>query len=168
MRQSFYAAVSLLLFSCHSGHEVKDLRVANEQLKAALAKAYKPGFGEFMSGIQQHHAKLWFAGKEENWELADFEIKEIQEALESLHQYQPERKETEGLSILNPVLDTLSALVLRKDQRHFEFSFSDLTSTCNQCHQKYGFGFNRVIIPVTMPVVNQDFRPLEETVHGDQ
>ena len=35
-----------------------------------------PGFEEFMSNIQAHHAKLWFAGQNHNWKLADFEIHE--------------------------------------------------------------------------------------------
>ena len=46
------------------------------QLKDMKEK-YRPGLGEIMSGIQTHHAKLWFAGINENWKLADYEVKEL-------------------------------------------------------------------------------------------
>ena len=36
--------------------------------------SYAPGLGEFMTATQLRHAKLWFAGKENNWDLAAYEI----------------------------------------------------------------------------------------------
>jgi len=41
----------------------------------------KPGLGEIMGVIQQHHAKLYYAGTKANWPLADYELSEIQESL---------------------------------------------------------------------------------------
>src|SRR4051812_46176182 len=43
---------------------------------------YAPGLGEVMSRVQQHHAKLYFAGKAENWDLASYELDEIKEGLD--------------------------------------------------------------------------------------
>src|SRR6202790_4123196 len=43
---------------------------------------YAPGLGDFMTATQLRHAKLWFAGKENNWDLAAYEIDEIMEGLE--------------------------------------------------------------------------------------
>ena len=43
---------------------------------------YEPGLGEFMTATQLRHAKLWFAGKQNNWDLAAYEIDEIKEGLE--------------------------------------------------------------------------------------
>jgi hypothetical protein len=43
---------------------------------------YQPGLGEFMTATQLRHAKLWFAGKQNNWDLAAYEIDEIKEGLE--------------------------------------------------------------------------------------
>jgi hypothetical protein len=43
---------------------------------------YRPGLGEFMAATQLRHAKLWFAGKMNNWDLAAYEIDEIKEGLE--------------------------------------------------------------------------------------
>ena len=43
---------------------------------------YNPGLGEFMTATQLRHAKLWFAGKDNNWDLAAYEIDEIKEGFE--------------------------------------------------------------------------------------
>src|SRR5579862_4722083 len=45
-------------------------------------QTYQPGLGEFMTATQLRHAKLWFAGKNRNWELAAYEVDEIKEGLE--------------------------------------------------------------------------------------
>ena len=43
---------------------------------------YQPGLGEFMTATQLRHAKLWFAGEQNNWDLAAYEIDEVKEVLE--------------------------------------------------------------------------------------
>lgn len=42
---------------------------------------YQPGLGEFMTATQLRHAKLWFAGEQNNWDLAAYEIDEVKEGL---------------------------------------------------------------------------------------
>jgi hypothetical protein len=49
----------------------------------AAEEPYAPGLGEFMTATQLRHAKLWFAGKENNWDLAAYEIDEIAEGLKT-------------------------------------------------------------------------------------
>jgi hypothetical protein len=48
------------------------------------SKPYEPGLGEFMTATQLRHAKLWFAGQQNNWDLAAYEIDEIKEGLEDV------------------------------------------------------------------------------------
>src|SRR5271169_1744670 len=50
---------------------------------------YEPGLGEFMTATQLRHAKLWFAGKSNNWDLAAYEIDEIKEGLEDAARLHP-------------------------------------------------------------------------------
>jgi hypothetical protein len=42
------------------------LQTQTNSLQNKLDNTYKPGVGEFMSGIQVHHNKLWFAGQNQN------------------------------------------------------------------------------------------------------
>src|ERR1700758_715845 len=51
--------------------------------------SYEPGLGEFMTATQLRHAKLWFAGKQNNWDLAAYEIDEIKEGLEDAARLHP-------------------------------------------------------------------------------
>ncbi|RTL59880.1 MAG: hypothetical protein EKK37_03280 [Sphingobacteriales bacterium] len=124
--------------------------------------AYKPGFGEFMSGIQVHHAKLWFAGINQNWPLADFEINEIKESIDNLKLYQQARVETKYLGMIDGPLDSVAHSINNKDEAGFRKNFLFLTNTCNNCHHEVNFEFNKVKIPDTPPFSNQDFSPAKQ------
>ncbi len=78
--------ITLLIIFASCGQQAKTsaLQAQVDSLNTQLAHTYKPGLGEFMMGIQVHHAKIWFAGKNQNWKLADFEIGEIKETLEDV------------------------------------------------------------------------------------
>lgn len=128
-----------------------------DSLQHELLNTYKLGFGEFMSGIQVHHNKLWFAGQNENWKLADFEIHEIMEALDNIKKYQKERKESEVIDMIDPALDSVNIAIKRKNPALFKSSFMALTNKCNQCHRDVNFEFNVVKIPDQPPFSNQDF-----------
>ena len=133
------------------------LQARIDSLEKRLADTYKPGLGEFMSGIQVHHAKLWFAGQHANWKLADFEVHEIMEAVEDIQKYQSERKETHLISMLTPALDSVNNAILDKNTVRFKNSYILLTATCNKCHQAVDFEFNIIKIPDSPPVSNQSF-----------
>lgn len=128
-----------------------------DSLQKKLDDTYKPGFGEFMSSIQVHHAKLWFAGQNNNWALADFEIHEIMEAVENIQKYQTERKESKKIIMLNPALDSVNAAIEKHDAVKFKNSYVVLTNTCNNCHHAVQFEFNVVTIPDKPPFSNQVF-----------
>lgn len=160
MKSSFLLPIILVsIFSCRqpSGHELQ-LQNRIDSLELKLSSTYKPGFGEFMSAVQSHHAKLWFAGKNENWALADFEIHEIMEALDGITKYQSGRKESKLLPMLDPVLDSMNNAITQKNPLAFEKTYNLLTATCNKCHQATEFGFNVVKIPDQPAFSNQSFQ----------
>lgn len=129
-----------------------------DSLEKRLSKTYKPGLGEFMSSIQVHHAKLWFAGQNRNWKLADFEVHEMMEAFDNIRQYQAERKESEKTTMIDPALDSVNAAIMQKDAAYFNRSYVLLTNTCNNCHHAVNFEFNVVKVPDIPPLSNQDFK----------
>ena len=94
-----------------------------------------------MSGIQMHHAKLWFAGQNENWPLADFEIHEILEALEDIQKFCVDRPESKSIGMINPAIDSISYAIQQKNLQLFKNSFTLLTNTCNNCHKATEHGF---------------------------
>ncbi len=148
-----------LFTACNDHEQDKQLLQAQvDSLRLKLDKSYKPGLGEFMSGIQVHHAKLWFAGKAGNWPLADFETKEIQETLEDIRSYCTDRPELAYLPMITAPLDSLNSAIRNKDFKQFQKGFSLLTITCNNCHRITKHAFNVIQIPTTPPFSNQDFQ----------
>ena len=161
MKQSFILCITgcLLAISCKQpDNSNAALQSRIDSLEKKLATTYKPGFGEFMSSIQIRHAKLWFAGKNQNWELADFEMHEIGETLDAIKAYQAEREESKKVDMLKPALDAVNDAIQKKDSALFNSSYLLLTSTCNNCHKAVNFGFNVVKVPDTAPFSNQSFK----------
>ena len=151
--------ITLVIISCaqHSG-SVQQLQSQVDSLKIQINNAYKPGLGEFMSGIQVHHEKLWFAGTAENWQLADFEIHEIMEAVDDIKMYASDRPETKDIMMLQPAIDSVNNSIQRKSLSSFKQNFIVLTNTCNNCHTAVNYNFNKINIPETPPFSNQVFK----------
>ncbi|MDR3694660.1 hypothetical protein [Mucilaginibacter sp.] len=149
----------LSLFSaCGSGNNNAQLQVQVDSLNKKLAQTYRPGLGEFMMGIQIHHAKIWYAGKNQNWALANFEVGEIRETLEDVKQYCYDRPEVKSLPIIYPALDSLDKAIKAKSPQAFEKGFILLTNSCNECHQTTNHQFNVIKTPETPPFTNQEFK----------
>src|ERR1700747_1670747 len=90
--------VTLIIASCsQQSDNTKQLQARIDSLQQKLNNTYKPGLGEFMLGIQEHHAKLWFAGINKNWALADFEVHEIGETVDDIKQYCTDRPEVKSI-----------------------------------------------------------------------
>jgi len=154
----FLIAAFLILAACNSDRQDNAaLRAQIDSLQKKLDDAYKPGLGEFMSGIQIHHAKLWFAATAGNWKLADFEVGEIKESLDDIAKYCTDRPEVSSLPMIRPPLDSIAAAVNAGNASAFKSAFILLTNTCNNCHHATKHEFNVIKIPDTPPFSNQVF-----------
>ncbi|MBO9618463.1 MAG: hypothetical protein J7539_05445 [Niabella sp.] len=164
MKYLLYVIMGISFWACNApSQNTALLQRQIDSLQAQLHKTYKPGLGEFMSGIQVHHNKLWFAGINRNWALADFEINEIKESLEDIKTYCADRPETKSIEMIGAPIQNVSTAIQQKDDAQFKNSFKILTATCNTCHQGTKHGFNVITIPATPPFSNQDFKaPVEK------
>ena len=149
----------MFIFTACSNHDNNKtaLRLRVDSLQKELNSGYRPGLGEFMSSIQLHHEKLWFAGQAQNWMLADFEIDEISESLNDIKTYINDRPEVNSLPMILPAVDSVNNAIVRKDPAQFREAYILLTNTCNNCHQATHHGFNVIKIPTTPPVSDQEF-----------
>ncbi len=124
---------------------------------------YVPGLGEIMTLQQMRHMKLWFAGQNDNWPLADYELDELNEGFEDAAKYHAMHKEVSlpipGLieKIMTEPLKQLRAAVDAKDRARFDPAFDAVTDGCNACHRAANFGFNVVTRPTINPYSNQVF-----------
>lgn len=159
MKTVTWLGLILVLYSCENSLDKNEvLQKQVDSLQTKIANTYRPGFGEFMSEIQVHHEKLWFAGESENWQLADFEINEIKESLADIREYCTDRPESKDLKMIDAPIDSMSVAIQQKNKELFKKDFVLLTATCNSCHQATNHGFNVIKIPDTPPFSNQVFK----------
>ena len=149
----------VFIYSCNGqpAGDQRQLEARIASLQKIVDHSYRPGLGEFMSGIQLHHEKLWFAGKYKNWELANFEINEIKEALTDIGDYCKDRPETHFLPMINLPLDSLNHSIQEKNSASFQRYYTALTNTCNSCHQATQHAFNVIRVPDSSPFPDQEF-----------
>jgi hypothetical protein len=109
------------------------------------------------------HAKLWFAGKQNNWDLAAYEIDEIKEGLEDAARLHPT---FDGVpvaemikTIIDPRIEELEKAVRAKSSAKFSVAFDELTSGCNSCLAGANKPFIRIQRPTAFPLTNQNFAP---------
>lgn len=164
MKQVFLMLLITTCIACNQQQADKTpgLQSKIDSLQSQLNDSYKPGFGEFMSSIQVHHAKLWFAGINQNWELADFEINEIKESLDDIKKYCTDRPETKSVHMIDEPLENISNAIQKKNETDFKSNYTILTTTCNNCHQETQHAFNVITIPATPPFTNQVFKLKDE------
>jgi hypothetical protein len=135
---------------------------AKEGVKDA-AKAYVPGLEQFMNVILMEHNKLWFAAKERNWPLAEYQLGEIKEIMGDVQDFVPTFKNLPLADMLDAVITkeiaTLEKSVEAKNYKDFVAGYDKLTQACNACHQGTQNGFVVIKRPTRPAFTNQDYRP---------
>jgi hypothetical protein len=125
----------------------------------------KPGLGEIMGVIQQHHAKLYYAGTKDNWPLAGYELDEIQESLDDAMKFYPKFKEVAApLTELIPTMMKSSLAQTRtaieqKNEKSFIQAFGALSVSCTNCHAAADHPFVKIQAPTEAMFSNQKFVP---------
>jgi len=160
MRFTILFSFSFLIVLGACNRSTKNVTDQNliDSLEHQVANAYKPGLGEFMSGIQVHHAKLWFAVQNQNWKLADFEVNEMKEAFVAIKKYCADRPEIKNINMMDQSMDSITNSIQQKEFMHFKRSYILLTTTCNNCHLSTSHEFNVIKIPDSPPFSNQEFK----------
>src|SRR5436190_24224721 len=104
MKKLSYVVIAVTILSCNQGKEQK-MQATNDSLRKELTKTYRPGLSEFMLGSQLLHAKLWFAGQNQNYPLLAFELHEIQESLQDLLESCRDRPAVKSISMIDAAID---------------------------------------------------------------
>lgn len=154
------SAALALLFMANGCNEKKS---PDAQLEARLKalEAGAPGVGTIMSGVQLHFAKLYFAGKAQNWPLAEFELHEVEENLDRAVALRPEEHGTNLVGLNDGFKQTqLAALKVatqNKDWTAFQSAYTEAVGVCNGCHEETNRPFIVITVPAAPPVPNQQW-----------
>ncbi len=157
----------VLLAGCSQRKNVNS-NAAFEAKVADLEKTVddlKPGLGEIMGVIQQHHAKLYYAGTNANWPLADYELGEIQEGLDEAVKFYPKFKEvpvplTELIPTMTKAsLEQVRAAIQQKNRKSFVQAYGTLSVSCSNCHAAASHPFIKIQAPAEAMFSDQEFAP---------
>jgi hypothetical protein len=120
---------------------------------------YRPGLGDQMHALQLRHAKLWFAGRAENWQLAAFELEEIGESLDRIGRWHADNEQIPIAAAIKAHMQrgryAVDQSIRKRDPAAFPAAFDELTNGCNSCHLAAEHGFIVLQRPNSDPVGNQ-------------
>jgi len=145
-------------------NQTKHLRTEMEQLMLQKATDYYE-LADAMTKLQRHINKLWFAGKNKNWELANFYAHEIEEVMEEV-----EKREVmeEGVNISKliplmgyPAVKKVEEAIKQEDIEAFNLEYANLITNCNSCHKTSKYSFIQIKIPES-PVMDNQYYTVQE------
>jgi hypothetical protein len=129
-------------------------------------EAVAPSPGLYMSAVQLHFAKLYFAAEARNWELARFARVEMVENLDVVAALRPEENQMNLAGVIeafkNTQLEALKEAIDMKDRALFREAYRETVNMCNGCHEALGRSFIHITIPSGPPVPNQLWAPRVE------
>lgn len=132
--------------------------VAQFSLVASPDVSYVPQLGEIMTTVQLQHLKLYFAGKEGNWNLASYELRQLRAGLVEAALLYGGIPVSNVTTMAEP-LQQVGSAIEKKDGRRFANAVARLTDGCNACHQSMNRGFIVMRLPTEQPFSNQVFSP---------
>lgn len=125
---------------------------------------FKPAMDDLMTMlIQPRHMKLYYAGQQQNWTLAAFELNELGGALRRIGQTIPKYRnfsvDATVASIFGPKIMAMNAAINSHNLGQFNSAYADLTVGCNTCHEGMEHPFLVMKVPDAQNFPDQDFRP---------
>ena len=119
--------------------------LAQQEPRAADATPvpYNPTLGDLMNLlIQPRHVKLWLAGKQENWPLAGYALKEIRQSFVRIAAGVPHHNGAPMADLIETAMGEPMALIdftiKAGEPRQFAEQYAKLTAGCNACHVSTG------------------------------
>lgn len=133
----------------------------------AMLKNRAPDQAHAMVSVAYHFNNLWFAGKAENWPLAEFYWNETRSHLRWSVRIIPIRKDTAGRDIKledilqaveNTPLTQLKEAIAEKDSEKFVAAYKFTLESCYSCHKAADKPYLRPRMPEqpAEPMINFD------------
>ena len=157
------------LSGCEQAAPAASSQTTPEDL-AARVKAVEdliPSQSHMMADVGDHFSNLWFAGRAENWPLADFYLGETKAHLRWAVRRIPIRKDSQGRDINlgnileafeNSQLAQLKTTIAGKNTAGFEKIYKESLTVCYACHKAVDKPYLRPQIPIepASRIINSD------------
>jgi hypothetical protein len=141
----------LILTSCNE--ETKNNTVQGNWIKGTQSEQIKTiekqfrGFDNTMVEVGYRYQELYWAGQDQNWEYANYQLEKINTAIENGLQRRPKRAKSAEHFLTN-VLPQMKRSLKSKDRKVFDKNFETMTINCNACHDMEKVPFFTVKIPI--------------------
>lgn len=143
---------------------------APQAAAAYQSQGFNPGFDDLMTMlVQPRHIKLFYAGKDKNWELAAAEARDLRQSfgriVATIPNYQGSDVDEATGGFLVPGLDAVDAAAAAADPVAFTKAYKQLTDGCNACHTYMEHPFIVIKVPASpqdSAHPDQDYMPAKE------
>lgn len=112
----------------------------------AIEKQFR-GFDMVMVETGYRYQELYWAGQDQNWEYAEYQLEKLKKAIKNGLQRRPKRAQS-AQHFITKVLPQMKEAVSRKDTLIFNNEFQLLTTNCNVCHAMEKVPFFTVKTPL--------------------
>lgn len=113
----------------------------------------------YMNRLQLFMNKLWFAGKNNNWDLASFYVEELEETMEEIAKNPIEEDGVRIDQLMKvhgtPSIEKIEEEVNSKNAQGFFPAYDNLILSCNKCHEDAQHPFIKIKIPDVPVFTNQ-------------
>ena len=121
------------LFSCQQKTTQGTWIKGSQEEQLEIIEWQFRGFDKAMVETDYRYQGLYWAGKDKNWEYADYLAKKIKKAMTTGFQRRPKR-EASAHDFLTKALPEVHKAIEEKDTIAFDRAFTNLTVNCNKCH----------------------------------
>ena len=150
MRISAYIILTFVLCACNresapSPAQGKWITGTEQQQIKTIEKQFR-GFDNAMVETGYRYGELFWAGQDENWEYANYQLEKIKVAIENGLERRPKRAES-AAHFLTHALPDMQKSLDSKATAIFNEGFQMLTTNSNSCHAMEKVPFFNVRIP---------------------
>ncbi len=137
----------LLFVSCHQKETTDgDWIKGSENEKITTIEKHFRGFDNAMVEAGYRYQELYWAGQDQNWEYANYQVEKIKLAIQNGLERRPKRAQS-AQQFLNHALPEMQKAIQTQDTVVFNKVFANLTINCNNCHAMEKVTFFNVNAP---------------------
>lgn len=144
---STYILVLLLMSGCtekNNSEGLTWLNLSDNEKFKVIEKQFR-GFDKTMVEVGYRYNELYWAGEDQNWELAKYHIEKIEHTIKLGTERRPKRKD--NAQMIFPILSDLKTHVSSNNQMAFRVNYKVLRQTCNACHHAENVSYFNVGLP---------------------
>lgn len=133
MKWILYTFGLFFLISCNKKKAQGNWIKGTEQEKIKITENQFRGFDMAMVETDYRYQELYWAGQDENWEYANYQLKKIEKAIKNGLERRPKRAKSAEF-FLNITIPEMEKALKKKNKQVFNQTFKSMTNSCIACH----------------------------------